>query len=92
VNEAELTKLVDDELTDYGLTDKEVQLAVRSAFTFLTACVEGQIPEADVGDRITAARSVLEHAARRPDLMGELADIAGLASEDDVAVIATLLE
>lgn len=71
---------------------EDVRLAARHAFTFLSACVEGQVAEATVGDRITAARSLLEHAARLPDLLGELASIAELASEDDVAMVLTVLD
>jgi len=69
----------------------DVKAAARRAFLFLAACVDGEVPEAKVSDRIMAARSVLEHAARLPDLLGELADVAGLASVDDVAIVVAAL-
>lgn len=69
-----------------------MRVAARRAFTFLVACVDGEVADATVSDRIAATRSLLEHAARRPDLFGELAALADLASEDDVALIVTALE
>jgi hypothetical protein len=39
-----------------------------------------------------AARSILEYAVRIPDFFGELADAAGMASPEDLALIATVLE
>ena len=81
-----------DQFIANEIAGEDVRLAARHAFTFLSACVEGQIAEATVGDRITAARSLLEHAARLPDLLGELATFADLASEEDVAIVLTALD
>jgi hypothetical protein len=74
------------------ITGDDVRAAARRAFTFLAACADGQIAEATVSDRIMAARSLLEYAAKLPDLLGELASIAELASDDDVAVVLSALE
>jgi hypothetical protein len=74
------------------ISGDDVRAAAHRAFTFLSACVDGEISDADVGDRIMAARSLLEHAARLPDLLGELASVAELASEDDVAVVLSVLD
>lgn len=74
------------------MTGDDVRLAARRAVAFLSACVDGEITDASVSERITAARSLLEYAARLPDVIGDLAGIADLASEDDVAVILTALD
>ena len=74
------------------LTGDDARAAGRRAFTFLAACVDGEIAEATTSDRIMAARALLEHAARLPDLLGEVAALADLASEEDVALIVTALE
>ncbi|MBA2595931.1 MAG: hypothetical protein H0V00_04815 [Chloroflexia bacterium] len=92
MSDADANELTIDQQTMNDITGDDVRLAARRAFTFLTACVDGEIPEAKVGDRIMAARGLLEHAAKRPDLLGELAGIADLASEEDVAVVLTVLE
>jgi hypothetical protein len=41
-------------------------LAARKAFTFLSACVDGQVEDAKVGDRIMAAKTLLEYSAKVP--------------------------
>jgi hypothetical protein len=92
MSEAEISKLTEDLFTDHQPSEDEVRLAARKAFTFLSACVDGQVEDAKVGDRIMAAKTLLEYSAKVPGLMGELADLAGLASEEDLAVIATVLE
>lgn len=92
MSEAEITKLAKDLLTDNQLTEEEVRLAARKAFTFLTACMDGEVAEAKVGDRIMAAKTLLEHSAKVPGLMGEIADLVGMASEGDLAAIVTVLE
>jgi hypothetical protein len=61
------------------------------AAAFLSACVAGEVAEATVGDRIAAARALLEHAGRLPDLLGELAGGAELATGDDVASVVDAL-
>lgn len=81
-----------DQIIGNEISGDDVRAAAHRAFTFLSACVDGDIPDADVGDRIMAARSLLEHAARLPDLLGELASVAELASEDDVAVVLSVLD
>ena len=86
--EPTLDQLIERELN----AEEDVQLAARRALTFLSACVEGQVAEAAVSDQIAAARALLEHAAKQPDSLGELADVAGLASEDDVAVVLSVLD
>ena len=89
MSKADSNELGIDERELAEITGDDVRLAARRAFTFLAACVDGEVAEASVGDRITAARSLLEHAARLPDLLGELAD---LASEDDVTAIIAVLD
>jgi hypothetical protein len=74
------------------MTGDDMRAAARRAFTFLAACADGEIAEASTSDRIMAARTLLEHAARMPDLLGEVAALAEMASEDDVALIVTALE
>ncbi len=92
MSEAEITKITNDLFADDQLSEAEVRMAARKAFTFLSACVDGEVAEAKVGDRIMAARTLLEHSAKIPGLMGDLADLAGLASEEDLTVIAAVLE
>ena len=74
------------------LTGDDVRAAARRAVTFLAACVDGEIAEVTTSERIMAAQALLMHAARLPDLLGEVASLAELASEDDVALIVTALE
>jgi hypothetical protein len=57
-----------DELTDNSITEEELLLAARRAFTFLSACVDGEIEDAKVADRIMAARGLLEHAEGAPSV------------------------
>lgn len=79
-----LGQLIESELN----AGEDVQAAARRALAFLLACVDGEITDATVGDRIAAARALLEYAARQPD---PLADVAGLVSEGDaVAVLSAL--
>jgi hypothetical protein len=75
-----------DQLVEQNITHEEVYAAARRAFDYLTACIDGEIEDAKVVDKIWAARTLLEHSYRMPDLLG---DIAGLASEDDVSMIAS---
>ena len=51
-----------DELTDNSITEEELLAAARRSFLFLSACVDGEIADAKVADRIMAARGLLEHA------------------------------
>jgi hypothetical protein len=81
-----------DQLIANDIAGDDVREAARRAFIFLAACADGEIAEAKVSDRIMAARTILEHAARLPDLLGEVAALADLASEDDLALIVTALE
>ena len=52
-----------DEFADNSITEEELLLAARRSFLFLSACVNGEIADAKVADRIHAARGLLEHAA-----------------------------
>jgi hypothetical protein len=92
MSEAESKEQTVDEFVKENITREHVYAAARKSFDFLTACVDGQIPEARVGDQIMAARSILEYAVKQPDFFGELADAVGMASPDDLALIATVLE
>jgi butyrate kinase len=71
------------------LSDEEVGRAVRNAFTFLASCVDGQVEDIRLNERIAAANALLQYVTRRPDF---LADVLGLAGESDVAAIASVLE
>jgi hypothetical protein len=92
MSEAESKEQTVDEFVKENITREHVYAAARKSFDFLTACVDGQIPEARVGDQIMAARSILEYAVKQPDFFGELAEAVGMASPDDLALIATVLE
>ena len=81
-----------DELTDNAITEVELVAAARRSFLFLSACVDGEIADAKVADRIMAARGLLEHASKVPRLFDEL--LAGVVelSDEDVGLIATALD
>jgi hypothetical protein len=81
-----------DEYADNSITEEELLAAARRSFLFLSACVDGEIADAKVADRIMAARGLLEHAAKVPRLFDEL--LAGVVdlSEEDVGLIATALD
>jgi hypothetical protein len=81
----------DDESADNSISEEEAVLAARHAFTFLTACAEGEIPGITTGERIYAARAVLEHTARVPRLMNTLMEGVGLLGDEDVMTIAAAL-
>jgi len=81
-----------DELTDNSITEEELLSAARRSFLFLTACVDGEIEDAKVADRIMAARALLEHAVKVPRLFDELLMGATELSEDDLGLIVTALE
>jgi hypothetical protein len=81
-----------DELTDNSITEEELLLAARRAFTFLSACVDGEIEDAKVADRIMAARGLLEHAAKVPRLFDDLLTGVVELSDKDIGLIATALE
>jgi len=81
-----------DDFVEQNITHAEVYAAARRSFDFLTGIVDGQNPEAKVVDQIWAARTLLEYAVRTPDFFGQLADAAGLASPEDLELIATVLE
>jgi hypothetical protein len=46
-----------DEFVDYSITEEELLAAARRSFLFLSACVDGEIADAKVSDRIMAART-----------------------------------
>jgi hypothetical protein len=81
-----------DEFADNSISEEELLLAARRAFTFLSACVDGEIEDAKVADRIMAARGLLEHAAKVPRLFDELLSGVVELSGDDIGLIATALE
>jgi hypothetical protein len=80
-----------DELTDNSITEEELLSAARRAFLFLTACVDGEIEDAKVADRIMAARGLLEHAAKVPRLFDDLLTGVVELSDEDIGLIATAL-
>jgi hypothetical protein len=81
-----------DEFADNSITEEELLRAARRSFLFLSACVDGEIADAKVADRIMAARGLLEHAAKVPRLFDEL--LAGVVelSDEDVGLIASALD
>jgi hypothetical protein len=81
-----------DEFADTAITEEELLLAARRSFLFLSTCVDGEIADAKVSDRITAARSLLEHATKVPRLMDELLTGVVELSDEDMGLIATALE
>ena len=81
-----------DEFVDNSITEEELLQAARRSFLFLSACVDGEIEDAKVADRIMAARGLLEHAAKVPRLFDELFSGVVELSGDDIGLIATALE
>jgi hypothetical protein len=81
-----------DEFTDNSISEDELLRAARRSFLFLSACVDGEIADAKVADRIMAARGLLEHAARVPHLLDDLLTGVVELSDEDVGLIATALE
>jgi hypothetical protein len=81
-----------DELADNSITEEELVAAARRSFLFLSACVDGEIADAKVADRIMAARGLLEHAVKVPHLFDELLSGVAELSGEDVGLIATVLE
>jgi hypothetical protein len=81
-----------DEFADNAITEEELLLAARRSFLFLSACVDGEIADAKVADRIMAARGLLEHAAKVPRLFDELLTGVVELSDEDVDLIATALD
>ena len=81
-----------DELVDNSITEEELLAAARRSFLFLSACVDGEIADAKVADRILAARGLLEHAAKVPRLFDELLTGVVELSGGDVGLIATALD
>jgi hypothetical protein len=81
-----------DAFADNTITEEELLLASRRSFLFLSACVDGEIADAKVADRILAARGLLEHAAKMPRLFDELLTGVVELSDEDVGLIASALE
>ena len=81
-----------DELADNSITDEELLSAARRSFLFLSACVDGEIADAKVADRIMAARGLLEHASKVPRLFDELLAGAVELSDEDVGLITSALD
>ena len=51
-----------DEFADNSISEEELLSAARRSFLFLSACVDGEIADAKVTDRIAAARVLQEPA------------------------------
>ena len=81
-----------DEYADNSITEEELLAASRRSFLFLSACVDGEIADAKVADRIMAARGLLEHAAKVPRLFDELLTGVVELSDEDIGLIATALD
>ena len=81
-----------EEFADNSITEEELLQAARRSFLFLSACVDGEIDDAKVADRIMAARGVLEHTAKVPRLFDELLTGVAELSEEDIGLITTALE
>jgi hypothetical protein len=81
-----------DEFADNAISEEELLSAARRSFLFLTACVDGEIADAKVSDRIAAARALLEHAVKVPRLFDELLTGVAELSDEDVGLIATALD
>ena len=81
-----------DEFADNSISEEELLLATRRSFLFLSACVDGEIADSKVSDRIAAARGLLEHAAKVPRLFDELMTGVVELSDEDVGLIATALD
>jgi hypothetical protein len=47
-----------DEFADNSITEEELVAAARRSFLFLSACVDGEIADAKVADRVMAARGL----------------------------------
>ena len=77
---------------DNSISEEEAVAAARRAFTFLTACADGETPGITTGERIYAARAVLEQAARVPRVLNTLMEGVGLLGDEDVMAIAAALE
>jgi hypothetical protein len=80
-----------DELSDNSIRAEEL-LAARRSFLFLSACVDGEIDDAKVDDRIMAARGLLEHTAKVPRLFDELLTGVVQLSDEDIGLIAIALD
>ena len=80
-----------DEFADNSISEEELLLAARRSFLFLAACVDGEIADTKVADRIAAARELLEHAAKVPRQFDELLTGVAELSDEDVGLIATAL-
>jgi hypothetical protein len=86
---AELTRADVEAAAKRDLLAAETHDAARSAVQFLRSCVEGQLAGATVSERITAAQTLLQHAAANSDpyeaLLGDLSD-------EDLEIIGGALE
>ncbi len=80
------------ELGISATAETEMTTAVQRAVRFLTSCVDGQVDSATIGDRIAAAKVILEHAARQPDMLGELAGMVDKVREEDVVEVLAALD
>jgi hypothetical protein len=81
-----------DEFADNSITEEELLLAARRSFLFLSACVDGEIEDAKVTDRIMAAHGLLEYAVKVPHLFDELLTGVAELSDEDIGLIAAALD
>ena len=81
-----------DGFADNLIGEEELLSAARCSFLFLSACVDGEIAEAKVTDRIATARGLLKHAAKVPHLFDELMTAVVELGGDDVGLIATAMD
>src|SRR3954452_18281333 len=91
-NNSMMDEIEADDLADNSITEEELLSAARRSFLFLSACVDGEIAEAKVADRILAARGLLEHAAKVPRLFDDLLTGVVELSDEDIGLIATALD
>jgi hypothetical protein len=81
-----------DKFSNNSITEEELVAAARRLFLFLSACVDGEIADAKVADRVMAARGLREHASKVPRLFDALLEGVVELSDEDVGLIATALE
>lgn len=85
-----------DVFADNTITEEELLATARRSLLFLSACVDGEIADAKVADRILATRGLLDYAAKVPRLFDELLDelLTGVAelSDEDVGRITSALD
>ena len=81
-----------DVFADNAITEEELLATARRSLLFLSACVDGEIAEAKVADRILATRGLLDYAAKVPRLFDELLTGVVELSDEDVGRITSALD